>query len=43
MRRRDFLKSTVAVAVVAELGMGKARAKVPVHNWGNYAFGSDPD
>jgi hypothetical protein len=24
MRRRDFLKSTVAVAVAAELGLGKA-------------------
>jgi hypothetical protein len=36
MQRRDFLKSTVAVAVAAELGMGKAEAKVPAHNWGNY-------
>jgi len=32
MQRRDFLKSTVAVAVAAELGMGKAQAKVPTHN-----------
>lgn len=42
MQRRDFLKSSVAVAVAAELGMGKAQAKVPAHNWGNYAFGSGP-
>ena len=42
MQRRDFLKSTVAVAVAAELGIGKAQAKVPAHNWGNYDFGSGP-
>jgi hypothetical protein len=42
MQRRDFLKSTVAVAVAAELGMGKAQAKVPAHNWGNYDFGPGP-
>ncbi len=42
MQRRDFLKSTVAVAVAAELGMGKAQANVPAHNWGNYDFGSGP-
>src|SRR5580658_4155217 len=42
MRRRDFLRSTVAVAVAAELGIGKAQAKVPAHNWGNYNFGSGP-
>ena len=29
MRRRDFLKSTVAVAAAAELGMVKAKARVP--------------
>src|ERR1700747_1614374 len=38
MERRDFLKSTVA----AELGIRKAQAKVPVHNWGNFDFGSGP-
>ena len=42
MQRRDFLKSTVAVAAAAELAMGKAQAKVPAHNWGNYDFGSGP-
>jgi hypothetical protein len=42
MQRRDFLKSTVAVAVAAELGMGKAQAKVAAHNWINYDFGPGP-
>jgi len=42
MQRRDFIKSTVAVAVAAKLEMGKAKAKVPAHNWGNYDFGSGP-
>src|SRR2546423_1535000 len=42
MQRRDFLKRTVAVAVAAELGIGKAQAKVPAHNWGKYDFGSGP-
>jgi hypothetical protein len=42
MQRRDFLKSTVAAAVAAELGVGKAQAKVPAHNWGNFNFGSGP-
>jgi hypothetical protein len=42
MQRRDFIKSTVAVAVTAELGIGKAQAIVPGHNWGNYDFGSGP-
>src|SRR3984957_3432091 len=42
MQRRDFLKSTVAVAVAAELGLGKAQASVPAHNWGKYDFGSVP-
>src|SRR5437868_10610655 len=42
MQRRDFIKSTVAVGVAAELGMGNGQAKVPAHNWGNYDFGSGP-
>src|SRR6202451_4188191 len=42
MQRRDFLKSSVAVAVAADLGSGKAQAKVPAHNWGSYDFGSGP-
>ena len=42
MHRRDFLRESVAVALAAELGMGKAQAKVPAHNWGHYDFGSGP-
>lgn len=42
MQRRDFLKSTVAVALVGELAKGKAEGKVPAHLWGNYDFGSGP-
>ncbi|MGO9087748.1 MAG: hypothetical protein ACLP6G_05085 [Terriglobales bacterium] len=42
MQRRDFLKSSVALAVAAELGTGKAQAIVPAHNWGKYDFGSGP-
>jgi hypothetical protein len=42
MQRRDFLKTTVAAAVAAELGLGKAQAKVPAHNWGKFDFGSGP-
>ncbi|MGA2814191.1 MAG: twin-arginine translocation signal domain-containing protein, partial [Candidatus Acidiferrum sp.] len=42
MRRRDFLKSAAAVGAAAELGLRKARADVPAHNWGNYDFGSGP-
>src|SRR3984893_18049440 len=42
MQRRDFIKSTIAVAVATEIGTGNAQAKVPAHNWGNYDFGSGP-
>src|SRR5450631_2246538 len=42
MQRRDFLRSTVAIAVAAELGVGKAQAKVSAHNWGTFDFGSGP-
>jgi hypothetical protein len=42
MRRRDFLKSSVALAVAAELGTSKAQGTVPAHNWGKYDFGSGP-
>jgi hypothetical protein len=42
MQRREFLKSTVAAAVAAELGIGKAHGKVPAHNWGNFDYGSGP-
>jgi hypothetical protein len=42
MQRRDFLKSSLALAVAAELGTAKAQAIVPSHNWGTYDFGSGP-
>src|SRR5580658_1041261 len=42
MQRRDFLKSSVALAVAAELGPSKAQGIVPAHNWGKYDFGSGP-
>ena len=42
MRRRDFLKSSVALAAAVELGTGKAHGVVPTHNWGQYDFGSGP-
>jgi hypothetical protein len=42
MQRREFLKSTVGAAVAAELGIGRAHARVPAHNWGNFDYGSGP-
>jgi len=42
MRRREFLKSSVALAAVAELGVQSAHGLVPAHNWGKYDFGSGP-
>src|SRR3984885_5280689 len=42
MQRRDFLRSSVALAVAAEFGAGKAHVFVPDHNWGKYDFGSGP-
>jgi len=42
MQRRDFLKTSVALAVAAEFGIPKAQAFVPAHNWDKYDFGSGP-
>jgi hypothetical protein len=42
MQRRDFLKSSVALAVAAELGTKRAQALVRAHNWDRYDFGSGP-
>src|SRR5579862_1527418 len=42
MQRRDFLKSSLALAAAAEIGTGKARGLVSAHNWSNYDFGSGP-
>jgi hypothetical protein len=42
MQRRDFLKSSAALALAGEFAGGRANAFVPDHNWGNYDFGSGP-
>ena len=42
MHRRNFLKSTVTVALAGELARGKAEGKVPAHLWGKYEFGPGP-
>src|SRR5438270_5010820 len=42
MRRRDFLKTSAALAAVAELAGTRAHAFVPAHTWGKYDFGSGP-
>ena len=42
MRRRDFFKSGVGLALAAEVGSAKANGFVPDHNWGNYDFGPGP-
>jgi hypothetical protein len=42
MQRRDFLKTSVALAAAAELGTPKASSFVTAHNWTNYDFGSGP-
>ena len=42
MQRRDFLKSSVALAATAELGTGLANGLVRAHNWDKHDFGSGP-
>src|SRR5581483_11447531 len=42
MKRRDFLKTGVALAAAAELASKSAHALVPAHNWDKYDFGSGP-
>src|SRR5215475_5447707 len=42
MRRRDFLKSGLALTVTAELATKPAYGFVPAHNWDRYDFGSGP-
>lgn len=42
MKRRDFLKTSVALGAAAELASKSAHALVPAHNWGKYDFGSGP-
>jgi hypothetical protein len=42
MQRRDFLKSSAALAAAAQLGTRYAQGIVPAHNWDKYDFGSGP-
>ncbi len=42
MHRRDFLKSSLALAAAAELGTSDAHGLVRAHNWDHYDFGSGP-
>jgi hypothetical protein len=42
MRRRDFLKTSAAVAAAGGLAGTKAHALVSAHNWSKYDFGSGP-
>jgi hypothetical protein len=42
MRRRSFLKSGAALALAAGLGSDLVHARVPVHNFDKYDFGSGP-
>ena len=45
MRRRDFLKSGIALgaaAAAAVVPAARAEGFVPAHNWGKYDFGSGP-
>ncbi|MGD0890058.1 MAG: hypothetical protein ABR923_00895, partial [Terracidiphilus sp.] len=43
MQRRDFLKSSVAMAGALQVGTGSASAAVRAHNWDHYDFGSGPE
>ncbi|HUU27693.1 MAG TPA: twin-arginine translocation signal domain-containing protein [archaeon] len=42
-RRRDFIKTAGAGAVLAGLGSSAARADVPEHRWDGYDFGPGPN
>src|SRR5438105_12603210 len=42
MQRRDFLKTSVALAVAGELGTSQAHGLVRAHSWSGYDFGSGP-
>src|SRR5215468_11653621 len=42
MRRREFLKTGIALATATPLARRTANAFVPSHNWSNYDFGSGP-
>ncbi len=42
MERRDFLKSSVALALASRLGTDQGHAVVPAHDWDKYNFGPGP-
>jgi len=42
MKRREFLKTGIALAAATPSVSRAANAFVPAHNWGNYDFGSGP-
>jgi hypothetical protein len=42
VHRRNFLKSSVALAVAAGAGTEKAQGTVRAHNWDKYDFGAGP-
>jgi hypothetical protein len=42
MQRRDFLKSSVAVAGALKVEVAHAQEIVRAHNWDKYDFGSGP-
>src|SRR5215471_1584944 len=42
MRRREFLRTGLALAATAPLASRTANAFVPAHNWSKYDFGSGP-
>ncbi len=42
MDRRDFLKKSGTIALLAGVGINQAKAFVPAHNWEKYDFGDGP-
>ena len=42
MKRREFLKTSVALAAATDLAASKAMGYVPAHNWDKYDFGLGP-
>jgi len=43
VHRREFLKTSVALAATAEFAQTTAHAMVRAHNWGKYDFGPGPE
>ena len=42
MKRRTFLQTSGAAALLAGVGVRSAAARIPAHNWDRYDFGSGP-